>query len=143
MKKVSTTHKKHLKHSSGHVQPAHNHSPVLHISYQLHIHLTKNIKIKVGALGTFEFPAGDYIYTGSAKRNLEARIARHRKKEKPLRWHIDYLLQHPAANIKHVCTSDKAECEWNQSVNGIIMVPGFGASDCKAGCIAHLKLLSK
>lgn len=103
--------------------------------------MTKNVYIQVGALGKFRFPKGRYVYTGSAKRNLASRLARHKIREKKLRWHIDYLLQHQAATITRTLTSDREECQWNQSLNGSIPVPGFGASDCKAGCGAHLKYL--
>jgi Uri superfamily endonuclease len=34
-----------------------------------------------------------YVYTGSARAGLEARIARRRRREKRMRWHIDYLLR--------------------------------------------------
>ena len=96
-------------------------------------------RITVGRLGRFEFPAGVYLYVGSAQRNREARLARHARRRKPLRWHIDYL-------------STKAE------ILGAILLPGrknreclvaeelartfarpvarFGASDCR--CPGHL-----
>ncbi len=48
-------------------------------------------RLRVGALGSFEFVAGVYLYVGSAQRNLMARIERHSRRAKPLRWHIDYL----------------------------------------------------
>ena len=95
----------------------------------------------VGALGTFVFPAGRYLYTGSAVRNLEARIARHRARAKRLRWHIDYLLAAPGARVVTVLRSAAAECERNRATRGAVLVPGFGASDCRAGCGSHLKYL--
>ena len=60
------------------------------------------MKLTVGRLGTFLFPVGRYIYTGSAKRSIEARIARHLRKKKTLRWHIDYLLASPKAKVVSV-----------------------------------------
>lgn len=110
-------------------------------TYQLHIQLNRSVTITVGRLGKFQFPAGHYIYTGSAKRNLEARIQRHLSKHKKLRWHIDYLRVHPAAQVIRVERSVKAECSWNQETDGKIVVPRFGASDCRAGCGSHLKYL--
>jgi Uri superfamily endonuclease len=62
------------------------------VTYQLRILVLHPLRLRVGALGEFDFPAGQYLYTGSARRNLEARIARHLRRDKPLRWHIDYLL---------------------------------------------------
>ena len=37
-------------------------------SYQLFINVTKEINLKIGKLGRFIFPAGSYVYTGSAKK---------------------------------------------------------------------------
>jgi Uri superfamily endonuclease len=92
-------------------------------------------------LGEFDFPAGDYVYTGSAKRNFEARVARHLRREKTLRWHIDYLLDASGVSVTAVMRSTTGECSLNQATSGIIPVPGFGASDCTRGCGSHLKYL--
>ena len=54
-------------------------------------HLPRPARIRVGRLGTFDFPAGRYYYVGTAQRNRDARLGRHARKSKPLRWHIDYL----------------------------------------------------
>jgi len=109
-----------------------------HHSYQLYFTLSKAITLQVGKLGTFHFPAGEYCYTGSAKRNMEARLARHQRKDKPLRWHIDYLTSLESVQIHHIHTSNQAECPLNQSLKGEIIAPGFGASDCQQGCASHL-----
>lgn len=50
------------------------------VSYQLVIEVMRPRRIAIGRLGTFEFAAGTYVYTGSARRNFEARIARHQRK---------------------------------------------------------------
>ncbi len=55
------------------------------VSYQLQIELTQAVSCTVGCLGLCHFPAGRDVYTGSARRNLEARIARHLAREKKLR----------------------------------------------------------
>lgn len=49
---------------------------------------------------------------------------------KRLRWHIDYLLAVPNVRIVQIVRSQ-----------GTVLVAGFGASDCTAGCGAHLKSL--
>jgi len=113
--------------------------PATHISYQLHIRINKDIRIVAGALGSCNFVAGDYVYTGSAKRNLAARIQRHLSDHKKLRWHIDYLLAHPAVEIVEVETSAIPECQWNQMLSGTVPCSGFGASDCRRHCGSHLK----
>ncbi len=108
-------------------------------TYQLMIKLDSDISIQVGKLGFFTFPKGYYIYTGSAEKNMNARIERHLKKEKTLRWHIDYLTSHPASEIIDVRRSDIEECELNQLIGGAVIVPKFGSSDCKSHCGSHLK----
>jgi Uri superfamily endonuclease len=108
------------------------------ISYQLRIEVQRPVCISVGRLGLFLFPAGRYVYTGSARRNLEARIARHLRKEKTLRWHIDWLLSASGVKVATVKRSRESECILNQKIVGTIVVPGFGASDCRNRCGSHL-----
>jgi len=109
--------------------------------YHLLIHLPQNTKISVGKLGCSHFPAGYYVYTGSALGGLGSRIARHRRREKRLHWHIDYLLQH--GNIIDAIThgtKKRLECRFNRHILSLpdsrILVKGFGSSDCK--CKSHL-----
>jgi len=111
------------------------------ISYRLAIEVTRPIRCVVGRLGVFDFPAGTYAYTGSAKRGLEARISRHLRSEKAVRWHVDYLLGTPGVTVTKIVRSRRDECCLNQASPGRVLIPGFGASDCRAGCGAHLKFL--
>ncbi len=110
-------------------------------TYQHLILVKKSTTIQVRALGSFTFPKGFYIYTGSAKKNMEARIQRHCSKEKKLRWHIDYLLIHLDVQIEKVKRSRADECILNQSIKGKVLVKGFGSSDCTKSCGSHLKYL--
>ena len=110
-------------------------------SYQLHFELAQPLRCAIGRLGDFDFPAGRYAYTGSARRGFEARIARHLRARKTLRWHIDYLLAAPGVQMKRVLRSERDECVLNQACRGTVVAPGFGASDCHHGCGAHLKYL--
>lgn len=112
-------------------------------TYQLHILLPQPQRIAIGRLGLLDFPAGRYVYTGSARRNLEARVARHLRQEKKLRWHVDYLLAAPGATVTRVVRSTMDECALNQATPGASPVPGFGASDCRNGCGSHLKYLGR
>ena len=108
-------------------------------SYQLIIKLGETFETCAGKLGFFSFPKGFYIYTGSARRNLEARIQRHLLKFKKLHWQIDYLLKDLNANIVQIERSLERECKWNKNVHGKIISPGFGSSDCVEKCESHLK----
>jgi Uri superfamily endonuclease len=113
-------------------------------AYQLILCLERPSIIVVGALGSYTFFPGTYIYTGRASRNLSNRIERHQQTEKRLRWHIDYLLEQ--AQIEEILVYPgraEEECLINndtaRSLEGIFPVKGFGSSDCR--CISHLVLI--
>lgn len=109
--------------------------------YCLTIKLVKKHTIQVGCLGNFGFPRGFYVYAGSAQNNLEARIERHLRQDKKMRWHIDYLLHYGQVTCVHTYAGEKdAECMLSQKIgnikNAVIPVSGFGSSDCL--CTSHL-----
>jgi len=112
-------------------------------TYQLFIFIKKELNAKIGKLGIFTFPPGYYVYTGSAKNNLDARIKRHKSKNKKIRWHIDYLLSKRFVKVVDVRKFTYQECVVNQSSTGKILVPQFGASDCRNHCGSHLIYLGK
>jgi Uri superfamily endonuclease len=110
-------------------------------SYVLVINVSREISIKVGKLGWFTFSPGEYAYVGSAMGGLEARVARHRRKDnKKLFWHIDYLVNDPAVSVDDVLTFEgkSIECELSKFLKRYWKMPvkGFGSSDCN--CEAHL-----
>lgn len=116
-------------------------------AYLLHLLVPCSLKLTVGALGEVDLPAGRYIYVGSARKGLEARIARHillsRRKGGKVHWHVDHLLIHP--EIKLVCAEafpGEKECELSRRIslrkNANVPVLRFGAGDCRSGCPAHL-----
>jgi Uri superfamily endonuclease len=116
-------------------------------AYLLHLFLSSSIRIKVGALGEFDLPAGWYCYVGSARRNLSARVERHRDlaagKRSKIRWHIDYLLVRPEVELRRgELFQEEEECAVSARLASgsewAVPIPGFGASDCKANCPAHL-----
>ncbi len=111
------------------------------ISYTLFIQAASPARIRVGRLGLFEFAAGEYVYSGSAKRGICARVNRHLRSEKKLRWHIDYLLSTPGVKITKVRISTLAECQLVAEAGGTVVVTGFGSSDCTQGCGSHLRLV--
>jgi Uri superfamily endonuclease len=113
------------------------------VTYQLHISVARSLSLSVGRLGHYFFPAGNYVYTGSARRHLEARIARHLRDEKTLRWHIDWLLTAPGVCVVAVTRSKFAECALNQRTGGRTLARGFGASDCRKRCESHLMFLGE
>jgi len=109
--------------------------------YCLSLQLARPRWIAVGALGARRLPSGWYVYTGSAKRNLRARLARHLRREKRCHWHIDYL--RAVASVERVWVWPWApglECWKNALIQTLpgATVPwrGFGSSDCR--CSSHL-----
>ncbi len=109
--------------------------------YHLIIKLPWKRRIRVGKLGSFLFPKGFYVYTGSAQVGLEKRIARHLSVEKRLHWHIDYLLQF--GEVVHVLTiggEKKRECHFSDKIalrfGGSVVAVKFGSTDCR--CRTHL-----
>src|SRR5438477_607534 len=64
------------------------------------LELDRPARIEVGRLGSFGFPAGWYVYAGSALGGLERRIGRHLRPSAVRRWHLDYL--RAAAAIRDV-----------------------------------------
>lgn len=116
--------------------------------YILFLHNPRKQHIQIGKLGRFTFVAGYYAYVGTAcgPGGLAARLGRHARKDKVLRWHIDYIRQAMAVEdawVSHAPASAEhpvAQCL--AQLPGIsVPVPRFGASDCD--CIAHLFFMSQ
>jgi sugar fermentation stimulation protein A len=109
--------------------------------YAVEIHLLQEMTVRVGQLGTLSLQAGAYVYVGSARRGLAARLNRHARAAKPLRWHIDYLTAHAPARRAALWPLTVGECELARCLQaaGGVVVPGFGSSDCRCG--GHLLYL--
>lgn len=106
-------------------------------TYLLFMNLEKNLKIKIGKLGIFNFPKGTYVYAGSALNSLEARIKRHLSKKKKMHWHIDYFLKKAKIiDVTKIPSNKKTECKIANKIKGKIIANKFGSTDCK--CRSHL-----
>jgi len=111
-------------------------------SYILLIELENDKNIQVGKLGYIFFKKRFYVYVGSALNGLEQRINRHLRKNKKIRWHIDYLLQHgKIIDIFYKENDKKEECKIARSFAKLKSINAFGCSDCK--CKTHLFYGSK
>ena len=115
--------------------------------YLLLLRLEAPVRLTVGALGRFSFPAGWYVYTGSAKRNMYTRLERHFATRKQRRWHIDHLTTTAfttpvGAVMFNGKIAEEGECALNRRIGALLglvqFTPGFGASDCTSGCGSHL-----
>jgi len=114
--------------------------------YQLVLFLPEDITLRVGALGVFRFPAGRYVYTGSALGGLRRRLARHLRTQKRLRWHIDYLMRHAVVeDVRLFLGGGRSECALNRQTLALpaarVIARGFGSSECH--CPTHLVYLGQ
>ncbi len=108
-------------------------------AYLLILELQQTVSQTVGRLGELTFQPGFYIYVGSARRQLSARVARHCRRRKRFHWHIDYL-----RDVACSCTplpirsSRQDECALAEALSQIFSSGplGFGCSDCS--CPTHL-----
>ena len=114
-------------------------------TYALLLHMAQPVQLSVGRLGVFSFPAGDTVYVGSAfgPGGLRARVARHLRGDGRKHWHIDILRAHaPVYGVCYAARAEHLECVWSQTLAAApgphIPAPGFGSSDCMAGCPSHL-----
>ncbi len=108
-------------------------------SYLLLVKLDEEKHITVGDLKTMRFAKGHYMYVGSAMRHLNARMARHQRKEKKLYWHVDYLTRVADSVLPiPVRSSQRLECHIVRALSTMMESGpgGFGSSDC--GCPTHL-----
>ncbi len=108
-------------------------------SYVLVMRLDRNRQVSVGELGSIPFTAGYYLYVGSAMKTLAARIARHQRHAKKLRWHVDYLRAvADSVTPLPIRSSQRRECDIAEALAEILAggPPRFGSSDCK--CKTHL-----
>ncbi|HEX9018092.1 MAG TPA: GIY-YIG nuclease family protein [Anaerolineaceae bacterium] len=114
-------------------------------SYALHIVLPAAQEIRIGRLGTFRFPAGNYLYTGSAHGpgGLRARLRHHVRPVANPHWHLDFL--RPFAVLQngwYTLENGALECAWSKALQGqgggLIPARGFGAADCHNRCHSHL-----
>jgi Uri superfamily endonuclease len=114
-----------------------------HGTYALLLKLERRTEMAVGRLGATSFPAGYYVYVGSAlgPGGLAARLARHGRSQKKLFWHIDYFLT--SAQLVETlqdASGQRLECSWARTLMSLsgaqVVARGFGASDCR--CSSHL-----
>lgn len=109
-------------------------------SYCLIINVKNRMYLKIGRKVKKYFPAGFYVYVGSAMNNPDRRIARYISTDKKIHWHIDYLLEHSQlVCIFRIDSTVRLECGISNSIylkSEATVTQGFGASDCS--CKTHL-----
>ena len=127
--------------------------PVGRGSYALFLSLPQAARLAVGRLGAFDFPAGRYVYLGSANGpgGLRARLAHHARIAAHPQWHLDYFRPYVQITGGFVAEGIPVgglplECAWSQQLLRLPgarpAAPGFGSADCRSGCPAHLLKIS-
>lgn len=113
-------------------------------AYVLELHLEAALSLTVGRLGVIELPAGRLRYYGSARGpgGLRARVARHLRPpaERRVHWHVDHLTARLTVARVQVAAA-ASECELVQrdlAAGWRVAAAGFGATDCRRACPAHL-----
>ncbi|HEY3342809.1 MAG TPA: GIY-YIG nuclease family protein [Anaerolineae bacterium] len=121
------------------------HFPAQPGAYALVMLLTQPLELEIGRLGKYTLPSAIYVYAGSARGpgGIQARVERHLRMDKPTHWHIDFLRPYvDVLSVYYSTSSLGLECAWSQALSMLsgasIPVARFGASDCTAGCPAHL-----
>jgi Uri superfamily endonuclease len=101
--------------------------------------------LEIGRLGTLTTEPGVYVYTGSAfgPGGVAARVSRHSRRDKPMHWHVDYLRPEvQLLGVWYTYDLQRLECSWSGVLSSMktasVPLVGFGSSDCKQGCKAHL-----
>ena len=125
--------------------------PSLPGMYAIFLTLDEAAELLIGRLGRFVFPAGEYIYTGSAHGpgGLQGRLRHHLRPVQCPHWHIDWLRTKAVVSGGFYVVQGEEkesgmplECAWSQALLEAPQisapVKGFGASDCHSGCEAHL-----
>ena len=114
-------------------------------TYALVVDVIDPLELTVGMLGFVRLSPGRYTYVGSAygPGGLHGRLARHARRDRRRHWHIDYLTEIAPMSYVYFRTHAKPlECRWAQRLldlsGATAPAPGFGSSDCRQGCLAHL-----
>lgn len=112
-------------------------------TYLLRLRLEQPATLDIGRLGRFAFPAGFYVYVGSAfgPGGLRGRLKHHLAPIPKPHWHLDYLRQAaPLEEIWCIARPEVLEHAWAALLHDLpgasLPAPRFGASDCR--CPAHL-----
>jgi Uri superfamily endonuclease len=108
------------------------------VTYRLYIRIPRRAVIEPGRLGRHVLERGWYVYTGSARRAMAARLRHHLAGNGKCHWHIDWLLRSALGEVEHVSLDTRGECEVNRAMPGTVPIPRFGATDCRHRCGSHL-----
>lgn len=117
--------------------------PVEPGAYVLCCVVERRVRLDLGGLGEVALGCGIYLYAGSARQGIRHRCQRFLNPARLRgRWHIDRLLRCSGARaLALVPLPGRKECELVGRLSRLGFEPpiaGFGATDCRQGCEAHL-----
>ena len=111
-------------------------------AYALLLHCHGPLTVRYGRKDGVTLPRGTYVYCGSAygPGGIRARVARHLRAEKTVRWHVDQITTR--AGVRDVlAVPGGRECDlvarFAAQAGSHFPLPGFGSSDCR-NCVSHL-----
>jgi Uri superfamily endonuclease len=110
-------------------------------AYVLLINLGGPLSLDMPAFRGKSLAPGLYGYCGSAfgPGGIRARVSRHLRGDKPMRWHVDRLTVAGRVEQAGIRIGGR-ECDLAGELLArgcMAVLPGFGSSDCR-GCPAHL-----
>lgn len=111
-------------------------------AYLLVIDLDETLALDIPRKSPATLAPGRYVYCGSAygPGGIRARVARHCKPVKAVRWHIDHLTA-VGRVVAVLGEPDGRECDLLDKTlateGATIPAPGFGSTDCRR-CPSHL-----
>ena len=114
-------------------------------AYALVIATHRAVTITLAGREPAELPEARYLYGGSAygPGGIRARVGRHLKGAKSIRWHVDRL-SNAFGVAAVIALPGGRECALLEEVRGwegvTVPAPGFGSTDCGT-CAAHLVML--
>ena len=104
-------------------------------AYLLVLENAASFTAPVGKLGEVNFMKGFYIYIGSARKNLKARLDRHSRMRKNIHWHIDHIVPAKMKILKTFPIRRKDDVEENLAGELLDIchgfIHGFGSSDSR------------
>jgi Uri superfamily endonuclease len=108
-------------------------------AYVLAVELAGSVTVALPGKPAASLGPGGYLYCGSARGpgGLRARLRRHMRRGKAVRWHIDRLTE-VGAVLGAWMLPGGDECELAAALSELpTPIAGFGSSDC-AHCRSHL-----
>jgi Uri superfamily endonuclease len=108
-------------------------------AYVLAIDIGKSVTVTIPGRPRKRLPPGRYLYCGSAwgPGGLRARLARHMRRGKTIRWHVDRLTEAGAVVGAWVLPGGD-ECDLAGALSRLpVPLAGFGSTDCTR-CRSHL-----